>query len=146
MIALQRIDPDTGVPIGDLIELPKDLQWSDEFTWVPVVQDFQYSVTGALFLQESTKLKGRNITLIGQDNMGWLTREKILELQALKEIAGATFTLTLPDDTTTKDFRVMFFQGADALGVASVKGFDGHLNEAYFKITSIKFIEVGTLT
>ena len=56
------------------VNLPKDLQWVDELTWNTVAQSVEYSLTGALLIQEGVKQKGRHITLAGLDNMAWITR------------------------------------------------------------------------
>ncbi|MCW2065068.1 UNVERIFIED_ORG: hypothetical protein M2420_000387 [Stenotrophomonas maltophilia] len=45
------------------IELPADLQWTDEFTAWRVGQQVRTSLTGALVVQESARQAGRPITL-----------------------------------------------------------------------------------
>lgn len=45
------------------IELPADLQWTDEFTAWKVGQQARTSLTGALIVQESVRQAGRPITL-----------------------------------------------------------------------------------
>lgn len=45
------------------IELPADLQWTDEFTAWKVGQQARASLTGALIVQESARQAGRPITL-----------------------------------------------------------------------------------
>ncbi|MDH0185895.1 hypothetical protein N7676_00345 [Stenotrophomonas sp. GD03993] len=45
------------------IELPADLQWTDEFTAWKVGQQARTSLTGALVVQESARQAGRPITL-----------------------------------------------------------------------------------
>lgn len=45
------------------IELPADLQWTDEFTAWRVGQQARPSLTGALIVQESARQAGRPITL-----------------------------------------------------------------------------------
>ena len=83
------------------ITLPAGLAWSDEFAWSPVSARSSYSLTGALIVEQSTKLAGRPITLIGQssgnDHTAWISRANLLTLQTALETAGATFTLTLHD-------------------------------------------------
>lgn len=86
------------------IQLPSGLAWSDEFTWSPVVQSSEYSLTGALIVQTAVKLAGRPITLIGQssgnDHTAWMPRSDVMALQAALATPGATFTLTLHDGRT----------------------------------------------
>ncbi|MCP5197545.1 MAG: hypothetical protein H6974_12310 [Gammaproteobacteria bacterium] len=87
------------------LTLPDGLIWVDEFAWSPVVQKTDYSLSGALILQEATRLAGRPITLIGQSSghqsaACWITRADLLTLQAALQTVGAEFTLTLHDART----------------------------------------------
>lgn len=85
------------------ITLPAGLAWQDEFAWSPVSASSSYSLTGALIVEQATKLAGRPITLIGQssgnDHTAWITRANLLTLQALLQTAGP-HTLTLHDART----------------------------------------------
>ena len=45
------------------VTLPGDLRWSDEFAGAQVQRSAEYSVTGALIVQEAVKQAGRPITL-----------------------------------------------------------------------------------
>ena len=87
----------------------RNIIWQDEFAWSPVVQSVDYGLTGALIVQESTRLAGRPITLIGQSSGNqsaacWIARADLLTLQAALDVAGAQFALTLHDGRT---FTVM---------------------------------------
>ena len=87
------------------VTLPGDLRWADEFAWSPLVQQTEYSLTGALIVQEATKLAGRPITLEAQRDT-WVTRATVLAVQALAETPGWSGTLTLHDGRTfTVGFR-----------------------------------------
>ena len=90
------------------ITLPAGLVWEDEFAWTPVAQSAEYSLTGALIVQESTKLAGRPITLTGQsdeqNHTAWISRTNLLALQTAVTVTGASWTLTLHDART---FTVM---------------------------------------
>ena len=87
------------------VTLPGDLRWADEFSWTPLVQSSEYSLTGALIVQEATKLAGRPITLEAQRDT-WVTRATVLAVQALAETPGWSGTLTLHDGRTfTVGFR-----------------------------------------
>jgi hypothetical protein len=86
------------------ITLPATLVWEDEFSWSPVAQSAEYSLTGALIVQEATKLAGRPITLAGKSDgtahTGGISRTNLLALQTALAVAGATWTLTLHDSRT----------------------------------------------
>ena len=71
------------------IQIPRGLVWADEFAWHPVLREAEYSITGALLLDSSTRLAGRPITLQGSEDAGWLTRTTLLALYALAENASA---------------------------------------------------------
>lgn len=87
----------------DGITLPEDLQWIDEFDWSPVAQDREYTIGGALSVQEGTKLAGRAITLSGGD-WAWVPRTTVNALHAIKT-AGREMSLTLGDG---RQFTVMW--------------------------------------
>lgn len=68
------------------IELPADLQWTDEFTGWRVGQSIRTSLTGALIVQESARQAGRPITLQttrdGNAYVGPVTLDVLRALQA----------------------------------------------------------------
>lgn len=92
-----------AITFGNLT-LPDGLAWSDEFAWSATAQATDYSLTGALIVEVSTRQAGRPITLIGQSSgrahTAWITRADLLTLRALLETAGAEHTLTLHDART----------------------------------------------
>jgi len=88
----------------DEIELPGQMFWSDEL-WSPVVQQEEYSTTGALILDESEKQAGRPITLGGRDYTCWVTRAVVDLLLAKASVKGTVMTLTLEDE---REFQVRF--------------------------------------
>ena len=77
----------------DSLRLPKDLIWQDEFLWEPVAQVYEYSVEGNLLIQESTKKKGRHITLVGQNDMAWLDRTDMKKLVEMRNQVGKKMKL-----------------------------------------------------
>jgi len=123
----------------DDIELPDDLEWTDEFSWSPVEQSTQYGATGSLFIQESTKQAGRTITLRGEPDMCWVERQTVLALQALRNQTDKVMTLVLSDDRT---FSVRFVQSATPIDVAPVQKGAFFDNKNYYKINEIKLMEV----
>ena len=97
------------------IELPYDIQWSDEHTAWKVGQIVRPTLTGALIIQESALQAGRPITLRGYDDGGLryvapITLATLDALRALEETAGgASMTLILPAaGDTTRTFTVRF--------------------------------------
>lgn len=140
MITIQMTAPS----ISELIELP-DLTWSNEFSWNKVVQTVTHGVTGSLFVQTSEKLKGREIVLTSLNDMGWITRETIEKIKEIRETINHEIELIMPNDDliiTTRTFTVIFSQDTDGLNVQDVKGFDDYKKNNYFRINSLKFIEI----
>jgi len=81
------------------IKLPDGLRFSDEFTWSPLTQATEYSLTGALIVHQGEKQAGRPITLEGGKDFAWLTRTEVAALKALLD-AGEEMTLILHDNRT----------------------------------------------
>lgn len=99
-----------ALTLGALV-LPSGLVWSDEFSWSPVAQNMERTLTGALIIEEATKTAGRSITLTGsragKDYTAMVARGQgyrgFSSLNALRTAlmaSGATFTLTLHDSRT----------------------------------------------
>jgi hypothetical protein len=121
------------------INLPDDLHWVDEFSWSPVAQTADYSIGGSLFIEESTKLAGRPITLGGAyDDMGWVRRSVVKQLEVARNILGQQFTLTLKDGTV---FTVMFRQEAGAVDARPVIAWDQVNDDDWYRLI-LKFMEV----
>jgi hypothetical protein len=77
------------------IEFPDDVIWEDEFDWTPVSQIAKTTLTGSVIIESLYANKsGRPITL----DCGWLRREKLLELEALRDAEPEEMTLTLEDE------------------------------------------------
>lgn len=77
-----------------IVNIPGDLEWIDEFEWSAVVAEAEYTLTGALVVDEAVRQAGRPITLAG--DYVWISRADVLALQAL-DVAEAQITLTLED-------------------------------------------------
>lgn len=86
-------------PAGS-IALPDNLIWEDEDEWDPLSQNQDYTLTGALVVEESARLAGRPVTLAGGKAWAWLTRAQLATLRALGDAAGVSMTLTLHDATS----------------------------------------------
>lgn len=87
------------------VALPDGLRWADEFAWSPRVQSTEWSITGALLVQEGEKQAGRPITLIGGRTWAWMTRVALLALQSqLDNAPGTGLTLVLHD---SRSFQVI---------------------------------------
>lgn len=83
-----------------VLALPDNLVWQDEYAWTPVAQSLEYSLSGAVLFEESTKLAGRPVTLSGGPQWAWLTRTELETLRTLLDEAALSLTLTLHDART----------------------------------------------
>jgi hypothetical protein len=96
----------------DGIELPDDLNWSDETAPWKVAQTATPTLSGALVIQESAMQVGRPITLESQqDGAAWVAmvpRATVDALLAKEAVAGAAaMTLTVPRyDGSTASYQV----------------------------------------
>lgn len=86
-----------AITLGVLV-LPQGLRWEDEHSWTPTGQAMDYSLTGALIVQESSKQAGRPITLVGGIRWAWLTRAELRDLADALSPVDAILTLTLHDN------------------------------------------------
>ena len=90
MITLTRKDN------NEKLELPDQLRWTDEHDWSPLAQASpQYSLGGAVIVQQGTMLAGRPITLSGE--WIWLPRATLLTLAAWADVPELEMTLSHPD-------------------------------------------------
>lgn len=126
----------------DNVRLPDGLRWSDEFAWTPVAQATEYSLTGALIVEQATKQAGRPITLVGGKDFAWLTRSALTSLKTLLN-TGAPMTLTLHD---ARSFSVLP-ANEDPLAVSPLprvrdSGLADPDDEAIYVLDSLKLIEV----
>lgn len=87
------------------ITLPDDLDWEDEFSWTPVSQSSEYSVSGALIVQHATRSAGRPITLVGGENRAWVPLDVVSQLDAWSHIPGQALSLTLRGTPRSVIFR-----------------------------------------
>lgn len=127
------------------IDLPKDLQWEDELTWNKVDQSTEFSLTGALLIQEGVRQKGRYITLIGKDDMAWITREVGVSLLAMANSPGLVITCSFlhpGTNTVLHSFNTMFrhFE-KPAVDIKRILHWDQFEPGAWYIVNSIKLME-----
>lgn len=67
----------------DGITLDHDLDWSDEFKWVPSTGDAARTLNGEYVAQAFPLIMGRPMTLTGDANHGWQKRSTVDSLRAL---------------------------------------------------------------
>ena len=81
---------------NEIMELPTDLQWVDEFKYSKIAQSApEFSITGAVFISQGTKKAGRPITLAG--DWAWIQRSDLVVLRSWCDVPKLTMSLTHPD-------------------------------------------------
>lgn len=121
----------------DVITLPSDLLWTDEFDWTPIQQSKGYTLTGALVIESGKMLAGRPITLTGGDNYGWASRATVKALYSALD-TDATMTLTLNDART---FNVKFDHASSPIQARQIIDYNNPDDSDHYALT-IKLITV----
>ncbi|MFZ2990903.1 hypothetical protein [Ideonella sp.] len=119
--------------------LPDALQWADEYAWSPVVQQAEYSLTGALLVDAAVRQAGRPITL-GQPAGGaaLITRSVLDALYAAAAAPGLEMTLTLRSADRTVQWR---HQDGDVIAATPLEPLDDVQPDDLYTVT-LKFMEV----
>lgn len=119
------------------VTLHDDMRWTNEFSWTPVQQATQYTITGALLVDTAVRQTGRPITLEGDSTSGWLTYATLQSLQSLAAVVGAEMTLNLRGLA-----RTVVFDHASGAIVATPVGPEADPLGTDYWVASLKFIEV----
>ena len=130
---------DAAEPAPNIVSLPLDLQWMDEYDWLPIEQTEEYSLTGALIIDIGTRQSGRPITLAGDDETAWVSRTTVDALRAWAATPGQELTLTLPDART---FSVVFRHSDDPALVATPVVFSAPMEATDHYIITLKLLEI----
>lgn len=117
--------------------LPDEMAWPDEFGWSPVEQSSERSVSGELVIDVTAKVGGRQITLQGGDDFGWMTRAEVATLEAWRAIPGAVLSLLFRGVTRS----VVFDHERTALEYQAVADYADPLPTDPCAVT-LRFLEV----
>lgn len=121
------------------ITLPPDLYWQDEFGWTPVASSLEYSLAGSGLIQLGKKLTGRAVTLLGEDDCCWTTRETVLALKELADQPG----LQMEFNYHGRALTVMFAPGEPPFDAEALWQEWPSENTDTWVITAIRLIEIG---
>ena len=120
------------------LELPDDLIWSDRHSWSPVEQNVQTSITGAMLIDVGTRLSGRPITLVADEQHAWMSYSTISQLKAWADIPGRVLTLGIDGQTFDVVFR---HHEKPAIDVTPVVDYNTLDTQDWF-FGTLKFMEV----
>lgn len=89
----------------DDLTLPDDLYWQDEFDWSPVTQSLTTTLTGAVVVEETELLEGREITLVSGYTFGWAHRALVSQLKSKESQINPIMTLSINGENRTVIWR-----------------------------------------
>ena len=120
------------------VTLNDHMIWDDKFDYSPVNQNALRTLGGNVVVFSQQLNKGKPITLLATPDQGWLTEAQVTALQALSEVAGATYTLTIGSNS----FSVMFrHEDAPAFSASQLDQIGAQAPAGYYTAT-IKFLTV----
>lgn len=123
----------------DTINLPEDLLWGDEFSWNPVQQSVESTITGAVIVSSAAKLAGRQITLQPEDDdSAWMTRAVLEAVRNFAAEPGKQMVLTLRGQPYDVVFR---HQDGSAIDSSPVVHYNDVDPDDYYRVT-LRFMEV----
>jgi len=113
------------------VSLQSDLfTWVDEYKWSPVKQSVNLSLNGKQIIQEAAQVKGRPITLSGED--AWATKATLEQLRVLEETPNLDMAL----DYHGTNYTVRFNRtNGSPIEAEQVAGFSNPQNDAYYRLT-----------
>lgn len=96
-----------AVSFDDIVE--KGLYLEEEFKWLPIGQSIKYALAGNPVIMENPR-SGRPLTIIAQEDLGWLTLATVLELKDLASLFSTTHALSLKNDLGVNETRYVRFK------------------------------------
>jgi len=91
------------------IQLDRDMYFENEYEYSRVNATVTPTIAGGLLIQEFSKSeKGREITLSSYEGQGLQTKATVDSLHTLKNVADATYTLTISSNSQTFTKTVRF--------------------------------------
>ena len=87
------------------VTLPDDLEWTDEFDWTPVEDAIDTALSGSLIIHTGSRAKGRPVTLEGNTEQAWISRETMLGVKALADSPPSALVLDYHGRTFNVRFR-----------------------------------------
>lgn len=121
------------------VTLPDDLYWADEFAWQPVQQTAERTITGALVIQQATRIAGRSITLRpDSEGAAWVSRGVLEELLGWATIPQCEMTLSYRGISTQVIWR---HHDGEVIEASPVIHYADALSADWYTAT-LKFMEI----
>lgn len=127
---------------GEVINLPPELFWQDEFSWCTIKSDQQRGLTGSLIVESSKAKGGRPVTLGAEDDMNWATRTTVERLMnwANNYLSKIEVTMVYPD-VPDRVFQAIFDRKETPVEATPVLKYESPQPTDWFHLT-IKLLEV----
>lgn len=126
----------TNLTTMEVLELPDDLYWTDEFEDVPFEEREERTATGLLLLFQQAKLEGQPLTLSSSPDRNWIQRVKVRKLYAWGREMGLKMKLSMESPVDSRSFTVSFRHSdknaIEATPIIDAKPLD---DEIYYRIT-----------
>lgn len=123
-----------SVSFNDIVE--NGLYLEEEHKWLNIGQNIRYGLAGNIVVSENLR-RGRPLTILAQEDRGWVTKAHVLALKTLALAINTTYVLTLTNDSSVVENRtVIFKRDSYPLDLTPLD-----ITERYF-IGSIHLIEV----
>lgn len=120
------------------LTLPDDLLWIDEHSWTPPVATVSYLLTGALLVESAVRQAGRPITLIGNDDMGWVTQNSLDKLYYWTTEPHRKFKLLFLDG---RAFNIAYRHNEPSIESKPILGFPTRSDSDFHQIT-LRFLTI----
>lgn len=121
------------------VELPADLYWEDEHSWFPVEQTIERTITGALIVQNATRIGGRPITLRGEDERSaWINKATLDQLKTWASMPGQPMALSIRGQSKQVIFR---HHDGEAIEATPVVHYAEMQDEDFYSVT-IRLMEI----
>lgn len=121
---------------SEVLELPDDLYWVDEFEDVPFEEREERTITGLLLLFQQDKIEGQALTLSSSPERNWIQRSKVRTLYSWGRQKALKMRLETVMQGVGRNFEVSFRhseKGAiDAKPIIDAKPLDDTI---YYRIT-----------
>lgn len=96
-----------SVSFSDTVE--SGLYIEEEYKWVSVGQAIRYGLAGNPVITENLR-SGKPLTIVAQEDRGWLTKATVLALRTLASAINTTYVLNLLNDSSVVENRTVMFK------------------------------------
>lgn len=75
------------------IDLPEQAQWVDRFSVSNIASSNRLTIGGKVLIEESQSSDGREITIVFEDGVSWLSTSEVLEIKKSEAVVGGNALL-----------------------------------------------------